>query len=324
MSFITSIERTGYVNVLDMFTDITTDMTSGGAFTKIFDDTNTIGVWTLEATGADNLLGSEQPWRVQFNANDPTRHLVFGTNLQLPNDGTLYTDDNVVLSDTDTFSPSTDSIIGNLGMFVNTQSNDDGRIRNAFPWGYRLSIAQHGFTLETWQEEAIGPKDEFSALCVQRLVDPNTGSIPTSGRSPVMALYTSYGPDASRSSCGDEMYYFVVREKDINGPCRHKIANTDQDYINSVINVRKQMSISETGSHFITFPNGFNTNRYMYLEEMDLMAYTGAQVISQFNNAKVTVYEEASERNYKAGHANQSYSAEGMRLLFLTDAPAMP
>lgn len=196
----------------------------------------------------------------------------------------------------------------------------------------------------------MAEKEVFSALAVQRLVNPDTGTVSPSGRCPVFGLYTSYGDGVDEinsngyqgdstsistnlhtlyeESAADQMYYIVVRELDIYAPSKRWVASYDQSYVNSIINIEKQMAVSETGAHFITFPNGFNTNRYMYLEEMDMMAFTGAQVISQFNNAKVNVYGEAAERTYKAGHSNSPgttgiQSPEGMRLLYLIDAPDM-
>lgn len=84
----------------------------------------------------------------------------------------------------------------------------------------------------------------------------------------------------------------------------------------AVINARQQVAITENNKYVITFPNGFNTARYAYTHELDLIAYTSADVISADTEVSITVYGEATPRVYKAIQSNGPNNT-GMRILVL-------
>jgi hypothetical protein len=131
---------------------------------------------------------------------------------------------------------------------------------------------------------------------------------------------------------------FIVREEDVLAPYpTHSFTKnafgTNLDYAtggfpfgvpadkhtvdyNAVINTKQQVSISEDNKYVITFPNGLNTARYSYTHEMDMIAYTSADVISDGSEVSITVYGEATPRKYVAISANGPNNT-GMRILVL-------
>lgn len=137
---------------------------------------------------------------------------------------------------------------------------------------------------------------------------------------------------------------FIVREKDIVAPypiqqyIKDGIApasNTSPAYDYSelgqqfgvpadehsvdyaaVMNSKQQVAISEDNKYVITFPNGLNTSRYTYTHELDLIAYTSADVVSAGTDIEITVYGEATPRVYTALTSNGPNNT-GMRILFL-------
>lgn len=84
----------------------------------------------------------------------------------------------------------------------------------------------------------------------------------------------------------------------------------------AVINGRQQVAITENNKYVLTFPNGFNTARYAYTHECDLVAYTSSDVISADTEVSITVYGESTPRVYKALQANGPNNT-GMRILVL-------
>lgn len=84
----------------------------------------------------------------------------------------------------------------------------------------------------------------------------------------------------------------------------------------AVINGRQQVAITENNKYVLTFPNGFNTARYAYTHETDMIAYTSADVISADTEVSITVYGEATPRVYKALQSNGPNNT-GMRILVL-------
>lgn len=135
---------------------------------------------------------------------------------------------------------------------------------------------------------------------------------------------------------------FVVREKDITAPYPTQAYVKDAitidnegiqgyDYsefgdqfgvpadqhtvdYHAVINTRQQVSIGEGNRYIVTFPNGLNTSRFAYTYEMDMVAYTSADVVSAGSEIAVPVYGE--DRTYIGINANGPNNT-GMRILFI-------
>jgi hypothetical protein len=179
----------------------------------------------------------------------------------------------------------------------------------AYPMTYRLSITNRGIALAIW-EDATDSDDipRWSWMVVQRPVDHVTGAPRVTGMAPLFCVYGMKG----------NISKFVVREKDILKPVPTSPADVNSEDNAAIINSKSQVAITEDNRYVITFPNGLNTSRYCYTEELDMIAYTSADVVSQFTDVPMTVYGEATPRKYKALHASGKNNT-GMRLLMITE-----
>lgn len=232
----------------------------------------------------------------------------------------------------------------------------------AKPLSFRVSISDHGLALVIWEEGEDLWGNRFSWLVVQRPVNSETGkplvdTTPNS-RCPVFCVYSIGGGDPSdipqsifnetstssgnafkyhpltSSVAGDggvehyfdaaRIYRMTVRERDVNRPTVPVLATIDTPDNKAIINGRQQVAITEGNQYVISFINGFNTARYMYKEEMDMLTYTSADVLSMWSDVSLTPYKDAANGNapitmkYKAMHANLPNNA-GMRILLLID-----
>jgi hypothetical protein len=211
----------------------------------------------------------------------------------------------------------------------------------AHPYSYRLTVTNRGIALCCWEEGSDDFGDKFSWLVIQRPVNPTTGAILASkaSKSPVFCVYSIGGgrpydiydlddkvfedPTLATSDSQEgrylwpKIYRFTVRENDVLRPTLPVLAGNHTPDNNAIINPFQQVSITEDNKYVITFPNGFNTDRHLYREELDLIAYTSSDVISQWSDVRIKVYGEATDRIYKAMHANIRDN-RGMRMMFLT------
>ena len=86
--------------------------------------------------------------------------------------------------------------------------------------------------------------------------------------------------------------YFVVRESDVHRPAEEQLAGEDGPDSNAVLNTFEQIAVSEDYEYVITVPSGLTTQRYLYLEEADLIGYTSADVISNGALSEFQMYDE--------------------------------
>ena len=121
----------------------------------------------------------------------------------------------------------------------------------------------------------------------------------------------------------DGIKKFVARESDVFAPTPSVPASVAVEDSNPIINPTKQVSISVDNKYMITFPSGLNTQRRAYKHELDMIAYTSADVIAQDSDVNVTVFGEDTPRTYKAMQANGEYNT-GMRILLLTQGAGIP
>lgn len=112
------------------------------------------------------------------------------------------------------------------------------------------------------------------------------------------------------------IYKFVVSEADVFVPSPSVRADVDRTDSSAIINTQQQVAISTGNQYLVTIPNRLNTQRYAYTDELDLIGYTSADVISQDSDVPVTVYGEASPRVYKAMKASGANNV-GFRILSL-------
>jgi hypothetical protein len=183
-----------------------------------------------------------------------------------------------------------------------------------YPMTYQLSISSHGIALSVMEDAA----DANSIPCnswvvVQRMVDRATGATVITGKSPVVCLY----------ALKNRPYKFIVRELDVLKPTLPVVADANTPDSHAIINSKRQVSITENNMYVLSFPNGINTPRYMYTDELDLVAYTSSDVVSMNSDIPITVYGEASPRLYRAMAANLGDN-QGMRPLICVQGAGIP
>ena len=214
----------------------------------------------------------------------------------------------------------------------------DLQTAQSYPMSYTLAISDHGFHLCVWEEAQDPTGNKFSWVVVQRPVDRVTGAplVDTSTKCPLFCVYglkDMYIPaaifDASKTTSQSDvdqviiderwesgLKKFVVRERDVLKPTPSVPASYDTEDSNAIINDDQQVCITEDNKYVITFPNKLNTPRYAYTHELDMIAYTSADVVSQYTEVPLTVYGESSPRIYKALLANKPNNT-GVRILTL-------
>lgn len=274
-----TVEKNQFISVEELFRDLITEMETNGfdvvwhnGTTDLTDATKA----TLEAGLASDPLQATQPWRIQFDALVPGGQIVAGTPLQLNDTGECVTK-----TDGSTVPNTNASGNADISGYLGDNVIDPAKIHAASPWSYRLTTSDRGFTVEAWQNADVTEKNHIW-ICIQRLVSPVHGGTFLTGHSPIFALCSFDG--------GSSIKKMTVREKDVYAPSDLAIITQNVDYHASVINSFKQISMSENNQYYVTFPSSFNTTRHVYNEEMDLVAYTSAGVLSQWNFAQINVY----------------------------------
>lgn len=292
---------------------------------------------------------ARQPWRICLDVQNDERVFVYvATPLQLTNNGTVSTERAVLSAGAASFSVQHLDVLGSIGERMGNQQvtgstqpgminefgiytapagtgeigavdelgkgliNRTRRIGNSGanePLSYRLVISPRGIWLGVWTA-AISAENSagFNWLLVQRPVDRNTGNVLIAGKAPVFCV----------NSIGGNIWQFTVRESDIIRPGRRRSATINQEDSEAIINAENQVALSEDGKYIVTFPSRLNTSRYRYPHELDMIGITSADVVSQFSDVPLTVYEELTPRVYKAMHSNTG-SNTGMRVLVLKD-----
>lgn len=336
-----TVQRGGYTRVPELFQAIISDLVANGFSQKFPTSPLTAPVAgtdyaafkaTLEAGATVDPLNADQPWRIQFDcqsvANAQIGDIYVASPLQLANDGSVAYFDNTDGSSTQVRMPagmlnctgtlSTQAInpapsatgtdFSNTHFIYRATRLFDKAAAVAYPMTYRLTVTDHGVAIAVW-EDATDSDDvpRFSWLVVQRPVDHVTGKPRITGMAPLFAVF----------GMGGAISKFVVREKDVLKPTPAVPADANTADSAAIINGVQQVSITEDNRYVMNFPNGLNTSRYVYTEELDMIAYTSADVVSQFSDVPMTVYGEATPRTYKALHANGKFNT-GMRIMMIT------
>lgn len=250
---------------------------------------------------AYKVTGDANPSYIQGSSSANTRYPF------LDNDNLRWVvDPNGTITDPITDDNSTDSITKG---FINRTKRIGGANAEAYPMSYRLVITNRGFWLGVWEESTTQEGSKyFNWILVQRPVDRTTGAVIVDGKAPVFCV----------NAVGGKFWKFVVRESDIMRPSTRVDAAVDSEDAEAILNIENQVSLSEDGKYIITFPSRLNTSRYRYPHELDIMATTSADVVSQNTSVELTVYGEAEARIYRALHANGAANT-GMRVMILEE-----
>ncbi len=348
-----SVQRSGFIRVTELFHAITKDLLEQG-FTQIFPvaaltapvpgTPYPIFKITLEAGPMVDPLSTTQPWRIQFDAKHIQNGDVYITTpIQLPADGTVAKNElgtadvalPVGMLNTTGKMPDLDltSDQTNAHFVYRSHRITDVATAEAYPMSYRLSVTDRGIALIIWEDASDNMGTRHSWVCVQRPVDRLTGLSLVTGHCPLVAVFgmnVSVPPTlpfqenvAIPVHLSVQPYKFIVRENDVLRPTIPVQADQDTEDSHAIMNSVNQVAITENNRYVISFPNGLNTPRYMYTDEIDMIAYTSADVVSAYTDVPITVYGEAQPRIYAAMQANLPFNT-GMRLLLLKQGGSIP
>lgn len=310
-----SVERTGFVSAESLANSLIGDLQTNG-FTMVhptvgFSDTVFDAVLEAGPTVdslTDGALPEEeqQPCRLKIKVDsgaDPNLMRVFcATPIQIDDSG------NTVDYDADWQSGELQKSSSER-YFLDRSFGAADEDPEAHTMAYRLTIVERGIAFLVWQENSHHKGDRFSWFVIQRPVNHDTGLALTTGKAPLFCVYSVGGQE-------DSSFKFIVREKDVAAPTELFPLGSNTEDSAALMNFKQQVSITEGNNYVLTFPNGINTPRYMYMEELDLLAYTSADVISHGSDVTLTVYGETTDRTYRAYHANGAFNTN-MRVLLL-------
>lgn len=236
-----------------------------------------------------------------------------------------------------TMSFSSDTSVGGT---VN-QTNGDSLIRSdaaATPFTYSLAISDHGIALQIRIEGQDDAGCRQAWVVIQRAINSD-GTIVKTGKAPLFCMFSVNGggsPTNDRplniapstitglnTNLAYSIQRFTVRESDVNAPTQPVNAAVHSADATAVINPLQQVAFSENNQFDFRLPQGFNTQRYSYPYEMDMVGYASADVISNGTEIQTQVYGETEGdqpklRKYKALSANSPKNT-GMRLFILTE-----
>lgn len=202
-------------------------------------------------------------------------------------------------------------------------ANDGGPVRlieadyAATPFTFTLTISDHGFAVHTFVEGQDDRGCRQNWFCIQRAINQD-GTVVTSGRAPLFCIYSVSGGGSldANTVWAEGIQRFTVREADINTPTTPASAVVHTPDAFAVMNPIQQVPFNENGRYDFRLPAGFNTQRYSYPYEIDLIGFGSADTSTNRIPVKVNVYKEAEDRTYRAVSANSPKNT-GMRLFLL-------
>lgn len=260
--------------------------------------------WTCHATQID-----EATWSV-VNSGDDSQS------------GHMYLD-NDVSGDT-SYLLHRNSANSNWSCFAST-----GVDPRAIPLSYMVAITDHGVSFFVWAEAFDKAGDCFSWFTIQRPVQKD-GTVVATGKSPLFCVFSWQGGGAADmslnenlSAVADRIQKFVVYESDVNAPTAPESACLTGPDNRAIINPIQQVAASEDNQFVIFFPQGINTQRYAYPYELDMIAYTSADVIAKDQVVPISLYGESTERKYVGMPANFPKNT-GMRILCIQEGAGIP
>lgn len=341
MSF--TIERNGYTSVQRLGRAVADDLIANG-FTLVAVNGSNVGPTPTDAT----TLYVFQPtaavdpvdltWRLVMEATDADNgYLKFWAVNELQINTDTYT---VVRNGETTQSghmfPNNETDADNAAFLKRNAAMSNwscykvvGVDPRAIPLSYRLSISNHGISFFVWAEAFDRAGDCFSWFTVQRPVDRN-GAVVTTGKTPLFCVFawagggsTDVALNEDQAAVGSNIQHFVVYESDVNAPTKPIPSCINYPDSKAIINNIQQVALAEDNEFVISFPQGICTQRYKYPYELDMIAFTSADVVSQNQQVPITVYGEAQQRNFIGMQANFPNNT-GMRMLCLIEGAGIP
>lgn len=288
---------------------------------QAFTPTGGNGKFVMDSSADLNPLNSTQPWRILVELATATGSsggeelkVAIANPQQISNTGA-----------TSTFPGADDTngarVMGQLGKAWAPNPTRIGlgdrfisrRITNmTFDSGatisYVMTATSRGVGLFIW-DEASDAAPKHSWFVVQSPVDKDTGAPLLTDNSPIFCVYCC---DAS------EPQKFIVNESDAFRPTASKSAAVDSVNSSAILNGGDQVAIAKGNKYLITVPNRLNTDRYAYTEELDMFAYTSADVIGPDSEIALKMYNESEDRVYRAMQSNGPDNTK-MRIMMLVE-----
>jgi hypothetical protein len=319
------IDRVGIVLVADLanqlIQDLATVMTS--KFPTAIDNATKIG--TFESKLSIDPLAATQPWRLRIEA-DAQEHLIInaGTNLQLPDDGSFSLLDNGVSRSGELgYHNHNPSGTADQNIYFINRAQYQTNQKQSYPMNYRIVATNRGLSLFIWETSMDDQAINYSWFVIQRPTNNVTGEVLKTGKCPVFSLYAIHRQaftwptgqnDMLLAATTDIIQRMVVREADVTRPSLSVVADSDSDDGYRSINKYQQVLITEDGRYVLSFPNGLHSKRFFYPNyELDMIAYSSADVVSESSQASFTAYGENTPRQYRAMMANNPRNT-GMRV----------
>lgn len=202
----------------------------------------------------------------------------------------------------------------------------------ATPFTYHIALSDHGVAIHIQVEGRDSDGCRGAWLVVQRAINSD-GTVVVDGKAPLFCMFSVNGGGSMNNndevrpvpnSPGSyQIMRFTVREADVNAPTVPAPAHIHSADSSAVLNPYQMVPFSEDNHFDFRLPAGFNTQRYSYPYEMDMVGYASADVISNGTLIDVQVYNEKEDdgstpkkRTYKALTAN-SPNNTGMRIFLL-------
>lgn len=221
------------------------------------------------------------------------------------------------------------------------------------PFSYKLTTTSRGIALHVWEPGTVlgnlGRGPIASTVVIQRLVDNSTGATVTTGKAPLHCLYgldnkfyrlvireaDIYSPslavdaesrvEITTTLVGNGQSDKVtvgIETTTVTGLGNYTTGTSTSRLTGGlfppIIENRDYIAITEDNNYVTTFPSGFCTSRYAYYGEMDLIAYTSADIVASNAIVQFTAYGESTPRKYQALSATGP-NASKIRILQLVD-----
>ncbi len=296
------------IELLTALTDqnILTTLSINGVVGASLDSTFRYGAF--EFTG--DVLSDTQKVRFRFDVTEYSCASFVGTDICIDDTGTVSSD--VVDIEANVVTGQMVSSGGKYPWYEYIPPSPDADAKPSEEAGQLFnvyaSITDHGLAICCYEQTSVISGTGFSWFVVQRPINPD-GTPYVEDRAPVVCLYGSV-PDLENQH---NVQFCVVREFDVNVPTVFMDASVNHDERVAVINIRDQVAIAPSRRACIFFPSEFNTQRYYYALELDMFAYTSADVISMSSIVPDDRYGKV--REYVAFNANKAFN-QGMRFLF--------
>lgn len=234
------------------------------------------------------------------------------------------------------------SMAGNIAQLTAATRTDTGTkdVSPSALHGYRLTLSDRGFSLVVFHQNKIKNWKQFGAVLLQRPVK-NDGVTLTTGKAPIFVVFNNLDFSAAASTFGDPRWYkSVLWETDVAqsvgtdvhievtpttvDPQPNKKPNTIRNIHFENPNtlyafpVNWETPITQDNNEVpLVFPFGLTTDRFSYLENMDLMAVGPACVFTFGQIIDLTVFGQA--RQYQIYSASEP--CNGVIVAVLVDGP---